>query len=172
MTTWKIKISTLKKTPGDIIILHICTVNDNHMMHGSWVQKTVYWRKNLFMVPTGTAGKKFINEATKMLNFWTVNSPLKLIALKALHIMPALLLQKPSKTLKSKDHLAALSRRLELWDNGKISELLYNGNDEMNTAKISSKFKDLMQKGNVNGVLKLLTNNMSNRILPLIDETF
>ena len=36
LTTWKIKILTLKKTPGDIIILHISTINDNHMMYGSW----------------------------------------------------------------------------------------------------------------------------------------
>ena len=28
-----------------------------------------------------------------------------------IHIMPALLLQKPSKTLKSKDHVVALERR-------------------------------------------------------------
>ena len=36
LTIWKIKILTLKKAPGDIIILHICTINDNHMMYGSW----------------------------------------------------------------------------------------------------------------------------------------
>ena len=24
------------KTPGDIIILHMCTINENHMMYGSW----------------------------------------------------------------------------------------------------------------------------------------
>ena len=36
LTTWKIKILTLKKTPGDIIILHISIINDNHMMYGSW----------------------------------------------------------------------------------------------------------------------------------------
>ena len=36
LTIWKIKILTLKKTPGDIIILHICTINYNHMMYGSW----------------------------------------------------------------------------------------------------------------------------------------
>ena len=58
--------------------------------------------------------------------------------------MPALLLQKPSKTSKSKDHLAALSRRLELRDDDKISELLpenntiqerlSNDNNEMNIA--------------------------------------
>ena len=24
-----------RKTPGDIIILHLCTTNDDHMMYGS-----------------------------------------------------------------------------------------------------------------------------------------
>ena len=36
LTTWKTKILRLKKTPGDIIISHICTINGNHMMYGSW----------------------------------------------------------------------------------------------------------------------------------------
>ena len=26
----------MKKMPGDIIILHMCTINDNHMMYGFW----------------------------------------------------------------------------------------------------------------------------------------
>ena len=26
----------IEKTPGDIIILHNCTINDNHLMYGSW----------------------------------------------------------------------------------------------------------------------------------------
>ena len=34
LTTWKIKI--LKNTPEDIIILHMCIINKNHMMYGSW----------------------------------------------------------------------------------------------------------------------------------------
>ena len=29
----------MKKTPGDIIILNMCTINDNHMMCGSWDSK-------------------------------------------------------------------------------------------------------------------------------------
>ena len=37
LTTRKIKIwKKWKKTPGDIIILHMCTTDDNHMMNGSW----------------------------------------------------------------------------------------------------------------------------------------
>ena len=34
-TTQKIKILKLEKAPGDIIIIHICTIRDNHMMYGS-----------------------------------------------------------------------------------------------------------------------------------------
>ena len=26
----------IKKTPGDIITLHMCTINENHMIYGSW----------------------------------------------------------------------------------------------------------------------------------------
>ena len=59
--------------------------------------KIVYWRKNIFMVPSGGGGKKFIKEITRLINLWTNNSPLENIALKAIHVMPALLLQKSNK---------------------------------------------------------------------------
>ena len=36
LTTWKIKILSFKKTPGYILILHICTINDKHMIYVSW----------------------------------------------------------------------------------------------------------------------------------------
>jgi hypothetical protein len=95
--------------------------------------------------------------------------------------MPALLLQKPSKDSKSKDHTKALTRRLELWKKGDIEELIFeaatiqsrlkNVNSLKTIAVISKKFANLMEKGNVNGALKLLTNNMANGILPLNDET-
>ena len=29
-------LKKMKKPPGDIITLHMCTINDNHMMYGSW----------------------------------------------------------------------------------------------------------------------------------------
>ena len=35
LTTQKIKILKLKEIPGDIIILQVCTINDNNMMYGS-----------------------------------------------------------------------------------------------------------------------------------------
>ena len=49
--------------------------------------------------------------------------------------------------------------------------MLKSFDSSMTIAKISIKFRILMSKGNVNGALKLLTNNMSDGILPLTDAT-
>ena len=65
-------------------------------------EKMVFWRNNLFMLPTGNAGKKYIKEVTRLLNLWTQSTPLRSISLKAIHTMSALLSQKPSKTSKSR----------------------------------------------------------------------
>ena len=128
------------------------------------------------MLPSRAAGKNYIEEVTRFMKLWINDTPLRKITLKA-----ALLLQKPSKSSKSKDQNAALERRLKLWEEGKIEELLYEGqtiqerlkspDSSMTIAKISMKFRILMSKGNVNGSLKLLTNNMSNGILPITEAT-
>ena len=96
--------------------------------------------------------------------------------------MPTLLLQKRSKNSKLKDHLVSFERRLKLWEEVDIKNLLHEGKaiqermkiseKGMNIEKISLKFKNMMSKGNVNGALKLLTENMSNGILPLNDKIY
>ena len=132
------------------------------------------------MLPTGAAAKKYITETTKLMNGWTNNSPVKDIAFKAIHTMPILLLQKPSKTSKVKDHLKALEKRIDLLSSGNIDGLLFEGETiqsrlhHIKTPKsigeLSKKFALLMEKGNVKGALKLLTSNISNGILPLGDK--
>ena len=144
-------------------------------------EQIVYWKRNLFMLPTGKAGRLFIDEITKLIRAWVEESPLKRISMKAIMIMPSLLLQKPSKTSKSKDHLKALERRMESWQAGDLLDLLQeiitiqrslkSSTNNKNISKISEKFAIEMQKGNINGALKLLTNNMQNGILPLNDKT-
>ena len=144
-------------------------------------KKIVSWRKNLFMLPTGNAGKKYIKEVTRLLNAWTQNTPLRSISLKAIHTMLALLLQKPSKTSKSRYYLDALEKRLQLWERGEnkslvleaesIQQRLTSNNDRKNIADVLKKFAKLMGKGNISGALKLLTNNMTNGILPLDQKT-
>ena len=76
-------------------------------------ENIVHWKRNLFRMPSGAAGKKYIEEVTPLLRLRIQDSSLRSIALKAIHIMPALLLQKPSKNAKSKDHLISLERRLK-----------------------------------------------------------
>ena len=132
------------------------------------------------MLPTGAAAKKYITETTKLMNGWTNNSPFKDIAFTAIHVMPNLL-QKPGKTSKVKDHLKALERKIDLWINGNIDELLFEGetiqsrlhhiNTLYSIGELSKRFALLMEKGNVNGALKLLASNISNGILPVDDKT-
>ena len=52
LKTWKIKI--LKKISEDVIILHMCTINDNQMMYGSWDMK---------------------HDEENFLSFWTIFCP-------------------------------------------------------------------------------------------------
>ena len=144
-------------------------------------EKIVFWKKNMFTLPNGAAGKNFIRELTRLLTAWHEDSPLKNVAMKAIHVMPALLLQKPAKNSKAKDHTDALNRRLELWHKGDLTRLLEeaetlqqrlpNVTKKKDLAAISKQFKDKMQKGDLNSAIKVLTNNMSGGVLPLNDET-
>ena len=86
-------------------------------------------------------------------------------------------LQKPCKKSKTKDHCAALQRRLTLWHDGNVLELLKESatiqvtlksvNTRNAIGEILKKFVKEMQQGNVNGETKLLANNMQNGVLPL-----
>ena len=85
-------------------------------------------------------------------------------------------MQKPSKTSKSRDHLDALERRLQLWggeikflllEAETIQQRLTSNSDLQNISDISKEFARLVGKANINGLLKSLTNNMTNDILPL-----
>ena len=123
--------------------------------------RIVFWKKNMFLLPTGAAGKKFIAELTRLMYAWVNDTPMKNIALKAIHVMPALILQKPSKRSKAKDHLKAVERRIQLWADGNITKLLTEGTTiqehmhsttkALDISTISQKFKHLMQEGYVNG---------------------
>ena len=54
-------------------------------------------------------------------------STLELIALKAAFTFCVLVTQKPTHTLKSKDHISCLERRLPLWSGGNLNKLLLEG---------------------------------------------
>ena len=61
------------------------------------------------------------------MNEWLHDSPLKGIVLKETMIMPSLLLQKPSQKSKSREHLKALKRPMDLWTSGEVQNLPHEG---------------------------------------------
>ena len=76
----------------------------------------IHWRKNLFKLPSGKAAKLFITELTTEFHG---------IALKVFMVLPAMIMQKPSKSSKAKEHLIKLDERLKLWKEGRISDLMH-----------------------------------------------
>ena len=75
------KMLKLKKLPGDIIILHRCTINDindiNHMMYGSWDTKCdrknflSFWAIFCTFFPLTTQKIKILKKIKKKTNTWT-----------------------------------------------------------------------------------------------------
>ena len=82
------------------------------------------WTKNLFFLPSGRVGKEFIQEMKRLVDLFVNKTPLCPIALNALMVMVPLLLQKPSKSSKSADHIKYLTKRLELWKKGDLLSIL------------------------------------------------
>ena len=93
-----------KEKPGTTFVNELSNAYD----------KIAYWRKKLFLLPTGTMERSFIDKMERMINAWVYDRPIKDIALNVLHAMPALLLQKPIKSFKSKDHLKSVEKRFEI----------------------------------------------------------
>ena len=115
------------------------------------------WRRNLFLVPTGKAGEAFIEELTSLINHFVTGSVFEPIALTLVSIFFPLLLQKPSKNSKAKDHVKYLSDRLTLWKEGRVEELLEEGRaiqkrlptrmNESRHERAQKRFVSLMEKG-------------------------
>ena len=65
-------------------------------------EKIVHWKKNLFILPSGAAGKRYVKEVTRLMKLWIQDTPLKSMSLKAVHVMPVLFLQNQANPQKPK----------------------------------------------------------------------
>ncbi len=99
--------------------------------------------------------------------------------MKAAMILPALLLQKPHSRSRTKDHAKHLERRLGLWKEGSLDNLLEEGrtiqlrltkeNQYKNnsTDQLSRKFSKVMMEGKVRAALRLIAENQTSKPLCL-----
>ena len=69
LRTWKIKVlkKWKKKTPEDIIILHLQTTNDDHMMYGSWDME---WDGIFIILDYFCSFTPLTTQKTKILKKW------------------------------------------------------------------------------------------------------
>ena len=136
----------------------------------AWMQvynEVVRWKRNVFMPPTGKSGKDLIDEMTKLVNAWTSRSSKEPVAMTMLMVMPALLLQKPSKRSKAADHSRVLQKRVDFWKEGKITELLSEGraiqrrlaSGKHHQAHTEKVFVRLMLQGKVSAAMRWIGNN-------------
>ena len=86
-------------------------INKQFEENGSSIyEKIVYWKKNIFLLPTGKGGRCVKDETIGRIgNRFTAEK----YRIKAIMIMPSLLLQKTSKYSKAKDYTKALEDLLE-----------------------------------------------------------
>ena len=87
----------------------------------------VHWRRNVFSVPSGKAGKAFVSELARLFQSYADGSTFETIPLTVAMILPQLLLQKPSPKSKAHEHSKCLAQRLEIWKAGDILSLLEEG---------------------------------------------
>ena len=167
-------------TPSKLAIWGNLFIEDVNQIVNAAYDECVKWKRNLFMLPSGKIGKDYIDECIRLIHEWVNNSPLHDISLKALMIMPSLLLQKPNKTSKAKEHSELLKSRFVKWKNGDFDSLVrevryiqsnlrfqqYNQTFE----DISKRFHNLMIAGKVNAALRLLSEVDSKGILKLTEE--
>ena len=162
---------------GEDTIAQVCSsVN-------SVYEKVVRFKKNIFNVPSGAAGKLFIEE----LSFWlkqfnNQGSQLNSIALKAFMVLPPLLLQKPSSKSKAKEHTQCLTRRLQQWKEGNINTLLREATciqqkmlkrkptSSKTPEELSKIFARLIMQGKITAALKVLDKESQNGVHALSDD--
>ena len=155
---------------------------DLEMIINSIYEEIVFWKRNLFLLPTGSSGKTFISETTKWIDHWNNDSAhFTEIAMKVVMVMPSLLLQKPSYKSTSKQHSLCLKRRLELWHTGDfdtimrearaIQSMLKKHTNEISDENLSKTFAKLIFEGKINAALKLLDKSSRGGVLPLTPET-
>jgi hypothetical protein len=140
-------------------------------------EEVIYWRRNLFPIPSGHAGTNFVQETARLFESYATSGPLEPIALKSVAIMSHLLLQKPFAKSKNRDHLQHLSRRMAMWEKGDIIELLsearllqsrHQSACESNRPEDTTRrFTQLMHQGKVNNALSLITEGKKGGVLPL-----
>ena len=87
----------------------------------------VHWDKRFFPIPDGAEGKSFVSELANLLQAYVESEGAAHEPLFGFFVLPALLLQRTNDQPQAKQQKANLHRRMALWREGNIGELLSEG---------------------------------------------
>ena len=129
--------------------------------------EVVHWRKDYFRVPNGSSGKDFVSELARLFKAYAVQSSLESIALKAISVACVLLLQRPHPNAKASGSSSCLSRRLKLWQECHVNDLvsegrsiqqrLYSKAHRTSKTTLARRFTSLMFLGKTKDAIRLLS---------------
>ena len=140
---------------------------------GAMYLKVVTWKSNLFKLPSGAQGKAFVGEISRLIDMWTNKTDLESISFVALNVFAPIMLQKPSKSSKNKDHIEKLKMRLERWKLGEFDALLSESeaiqsrlttSRKENQDHVNKVFVRLMIQGKMAPALRWITGNTAKRL--------
>ena len=127
-------------------------------------------------------GKSLVQEIARLYQAYADASALEVTALKAAMICPALILQKPHRASKTKEHVACVDRRLTLWKQGNFLTLLEEGNaiqhrlsslphKKLEEDQIARKFAEYIMHGKLRNATRFLSEDNIHNNSPLSLDT-
>eukprot|EP00117_Sycon_ciliatum_P037591 scpid15790/ scgid28089/ len=144
--------------------------------------EVVHWKRNIFMLPLGSAGREFVMEIANIISFFNLDTPLSGIAWTVLTIACHLLLQKPLGSSRGGENATILRSRLELWKAGKLEDLLLDARciqAHLRPRRVTSArserghtdtdFSRHVFSGNINSAIRCLSESKSPGVLRLDD---
>ena len=119
------------------------------------------------MYPTENAGKKFVQELSRLFWAYADQSALESVALQATTVMPILLLQKPAHNSRAKGLTSCLECCFNVWSRGDINSLILEGrclqkplpraaSSKKQDESLAQTFMNFMFKGKVSAAIDLL----------------
>ena len=118
-----------------------------------------------------------MHELSRLFSAFASASSMESIALRAAIVLPILLLQKPHRKSKAKEHTACLERRLRIWKEGNLNDLALEGrtiqgrlpkfNSSTTKQNLPRSFANFMFAGKTKAALDLLSQAQKGCVLHL-----
>ena len=125
------------------------------------------WKNNFFQMPRNSTGKDAIRECTRLLQYFNNKTAWEPLAMHFLIVFLPLMLQRPAKNSKNSQNVQYLKKRLALWKEGRLHEIvseceeiqkrLQAGSSKQKKEESAMRgFSRLMMLGKVRQALKLI----------------